>query len=225
MLQAGFILLAALLISSPSVNAVTLEDLSINGGQIIFEDKIFYGFHNVTQSGSLNVPLDQIFVDPVVGGTSGGEAEHGIRFSSSLWTLAGPGLTYDLSFDFHVLQAQNAPKITDNTLEISGGFVGTGRASISEGVIDHATSATLANKLVYFDSVGENLVDHEVFPGGPYVEIEISKDFAMSTGTDPNARVFVSHFDQTFSQVPEGGPSFAGLAALALITVLGRRRA
>jgi hypothetical protein len=53
-----------------------------------------------------------------------------------------------------------------------------------------------------------------------YAVINISKDFSMTTGADPLSQVFVSHFDQTFSQVPE--PSCVmllgfGLGGLALV--------
>lgn len=205
-----------------SASTVTLQDL-LDGGSIVNGDKEFFGFHNASQNGDLNVPYDKIFVDPILGGPGVVEDEYGIRFSSAFWTLTGPNSGYDLSFDFHVRQAAGLPLITDNTLEFTGDFVGDGRASIAEGVMDHASGATLQHKLVFFDKNGSVLLDHQVFPGGPYVELEISKDFAMSTGPAANSRVFVSHFDQTFSQrVPDGGPGVFG--ALSLVGMLWAAR-
>lgn len=216
---------AALAVASTSnALAVSLADLAA-GGSIISGDKEFFDFHNITQTGDLNVALADINVVPIIGGPSIPESEFGIRFQSAQWTLAGPGLQYDLGIDFHVRQVAGRAIIHDNTLEISGGFVGDGRAQVSEGVLDHATSATLANKYVYFDAQGENLTDHHTFPAstvppGGYTELEISKDFQMSTGAASDSRVFVSHFDQTFSQIPDGGSS-AALAFVALGSVLG----
>ncbi len=217
------LLLAALLgVSNAAATTVaTLQDL-VNGGQITVGDKVFYGFHNVTQVGDLTVPMNEIFVDPIVGGLGAPETEPGLRFSSSLWTLAGANLHYDLGFDFNVRTSDGVARITDNTLEFSGDFVSAGRAQVSEGVLDHGTGATLQHKLVFFDSAGSRLQDHEVFPGGPYTELEISKDFSMSTGAAADSRVFVSHIDQTFSQVPDGGPGWAGLAAFGAIALVGR---
>ncbi len=66
-----------------------------------------------------------------------------------------------------------------------------------------------------------------MFPGGPYRELEISKDFSMSTGNGQNDRVFVSHFDQTFSVIPEAKTSLSslGLAAMAGYCFIRRRAA
>lgn len=212
--------LAAIAAGNTVAAPVTLADLAA-GGTVTSGDKVFFDFHNITQNGDLNVPLDQIFVDPILGGPGAVEIEYGIRFTSAQWSLTGPGLSYDLGFDFHVRQSANQSLITDNTLEFTGGVFNGGTIRISEGVLDHVSRATLANKFVFADSSGSKLEDHQVFPGGPYRELEISKDFAMTTGQDGQSRAFVSHFDQTFSQkqVPEGG--VGATAALALAGLVG----
>ncbi len=211
---------AAISAGSAVAAPVTLAGL-VAGGTVTSGDKVFFEFHNVTQVGDINVPLDEIFVDPILGGPGAVEVEYGIRFSSALWSLTGPGLSYDIGIDFHVRQSARQALITDNTLEFTGGVFNGGTIRIAEGVIDHATRVTLANKFVFADSTGAKLEDHQVFPGGPYVELEISKDFAMTTGQDQQSRAFVSHFDQTFSQkqVPEGG--VGATAALALAGLVG----
>ena len=83
----------------------------------------------------------------------------------------------------------------------------------------------MANKYVFTDAFGSQLVDHDVFSGGPYSSLQIRKDFVMSSGSAQGARVFVSDFDQTFSSVPEASPGLAGvgLALLAGRQVLRRR--
>jgi hypothetical protein len=224
--RTSLLLAAALLCATRiAVQSATLEDLLVPGATIVSGDKVFSGFHNPTQVGDLSVPLNEIFVDPIVGGPGTPETEPGIRFSSALWTLTGPNLHYDLGIDFHVRTLSGAASISDNTLEFTGNWVGDGRAQVAEGVLDHLTGATVANKLVFFDKFGERLQDHEVYPGGPYVELEISKDFQMSTGVDPASRVFVSHFDQTFSQVPEGAPGFAAaFTVFGMLAWAGRAR-
>jgi hypothetical protein len=201
-------LMGLLLIGSFTLNGVptarasgvTLADL-LAGGSITFGDKIFYNFHNATTHGTLNVAYNQIFVDGVVGGQNNDEL--GIRFSSSAWLLTGANQSYDLGFDFSATRTDGLPLIHDVTLEMTGNVTGNGSTDIAEGVTNGADSSTLANLFTFISSSSQNLIDHEVFPQDVAVA-NISKDFAMSTGEDSNARVFVSHFDQTFSQtIPE----------------------
>ena len=211
-------------ISAAQAADTTLQDL-INGASIrVFDplnpgapnDLTFSNFHNVSTIGTLNVAYNQIFVVPVWDGPN----EPGIRFQSALWTLTGSGQTYDLSFEFTVSHTFLSPVLTDNTLSLTGGVLGSGIAQVSEGVINPLNSQTLANKYVFTDGFGDQLVDHDVFPGGPYSSIEIRKDFAMSTGVGQQGRVFVSDFDQTFSTVPEASP---GLVGIGLALVAGRQ--
>ena len=215
--------------------SVTLQDL-VNGATIRAHDPVkypgvcydltFYNFHNVTQNGDLNVPLNEIFVDVIWGGPGAVENEPGIRFSSALWSLDGSNLHYDLSLDFHVKQTGLEYCIVDNTLEFTGGIRGDARTQVAETVIDHDSRDSLAAKLVYITPNSLQLEDHTDFPGAPYRILEISKDFAMSTG--PNGGyVFVSHFDQSFSVVPEANTNLSaiGLASIAGIAYLRRRNA
>ena len=215
-------LLAGITCGDVFATPTTLADLAA-GGTLTSGDKVFFEFHNITQNGDLNVPLDQIFVDSILGGPGAVEDEFGIRFSSARWSLTGAGQSYDLGFDFHVRQSAGLRLITDNTLEFSGGVFNGGSIRISEGVLDHETRLTLANKFVFADSTGAKLEDHQVFPGGAYVVLELSKDFAMFTGQDPQSRAFVSHFDQTFSQQgPEGGVGSTAALAIAGLVLFAR---
>jgi hypothetical protein len=214
------LLLAALLSAASSAQAsLTLADL-LNGGSITFGDKVFYNFHNGTTSGTINVGFDQIFVDGVTGGPN--NDEFGLRFSSSFWTLQGANQFYDLGFDFSVTRVDGLPRIHDNTLSITGGAVGDGQAFIAEGVTDGANGDTLANKFVFITPTVSRLIDHKIFTHDAAV-VDIHKDFSMITGRDPNSLVFVSHFNQTFSQsVPE--PSSMALIGIGLIGVAGMAR-
>jgi hypothetical protein len=214
--------------------ATTLQDL-INGASIrVFDpvnhpgaqnDLTFSNFQNVSTIGTLSVPYNQIFVVPIWGGVGGLQVEPGLRFQSALWTLTGPGQTYDLSFEFTVSHTFLSPVLTDNTLSLTGATLGSGIAQVAEGVINPINTQTLANKYVFTDAIGNQLVDHDTFTGGPYSSVQIRKDFLMSTGAAQDARVFVSDFDQTFSTVPEASPGLAGigLALLAGRQILRRR--
>lgn len=222
-------------VSTTQAATTTLADLLVPGASIRVYDPVnhpglqndltFSNFQNLSQVGTLSVPLDQIFVVPIWGGVGGLQVEPGLRFQSALWTLTGAGQTYDLSFEFTVSHTFLSPVLTDNTLALTGAAIGSGIAQVVEGVINPLNSQTLANKYVYTDVLGDQLVDHDVFLGGPYGAVQVRKDFAMSTGSAEGSRVFVSDFDQTFSAVPEASPGLAGigLALLAGRQMLRRR--
>lgn len=227
---AGILMATTFLCVTPvkvCANDITLADLMEEGARIVSGDKVFFNFHTLVQVGELQVPANEIFVSPIIGGPGLQDTEYGIRFSSAMWTLTGEDQHYDFSVDFSVRQINGLRLITDNTLEITGGYVGSGRAEIAEGVVDPA-GLTLANKLVFFDQFGARLLDHQEFTGGPYDVVLISKDFTMSTGEGADSRVFVSHFDQTFSQVavPEATSSLLllGLGMLGCAVFRWRRQ-
>ena len=209
----GILVCGALLFLASNARSqpLTLADLSSPGASMTNGDKVFFNFQNISQVGDLTVPLSSIYVVPI---TVGGD--YGIQFQSSLWSLSGADQNYDLGFDFQVTTTSGQALITDNTLSVTGGIDYDGATHIAETVTD-PNNDSLANKLVYITPTSQNLVDNEVFPGGPYAVIDISKDFSMTTGDDPLSQVFVSHFDQTFSEVPEPSSAlFLGLGGLAL---------
>ncbi len=217
-------LLAAGAISAP---ALTLSDLVLNpNASVVAGNLRFFNFSNVFQTGDLNVSLDRIFVEPVPGSPGASLSDSGVRFSSPDWTLSGPGLFYDISLDFHVETVSGEALLTDNTLEFAGTVTGNAAAMIGETVLDGVSHTTVANHFVYMDGSLQVLEDHQAFPGGPSTELEISKDFYMFTGRDANAAVTVTHFDQNFSRVPEGGPGLAIIAGAvgAMCWAGGKRR-
>ena len=194
-----------------SSQLLTLADLATPGVSMTNGDKVFFNFQNISQVGDLTVPLSSIYVVPIIVG-----ADYGIQFQSSLWSLSGTGQNYDLGFTFQVMTADGQALIDDNSLLVTGAIDFDGATHIAETITDTSFNP-LASSLVYITSTGQSFVDHEVFPGGPYAVIDISKDFSMTTGADPLSQVFVSHFDQVFSQVPEPSSAlFLGLGGLAL---------
>ncbi len=145
------------------------------------------------------------------------EGDLGFQFQSAFWSLTGPLQSYDLGFDFEVKTTDGQPLIEDDTLEVTGGILYDGSTHIAEDISLPDEGGTVATSFVYINSTGAVTEDDTDFVGGPYSVIEVAKDFAMTTGSDPNSQVFVSHFDQTFSQVPEPSSAlFLGLGGLVL---------
>ena len=197
--------------SNAKSQTVTLAYLSTPGASFTNGDKVFFDFNNISQVGDLTVPLSQIYVVPY---TYNGE--YGIQFQSADWSLSGANQSYDLGFNFEVTTTSGQPLIEDNTLQVVGAVLNGGQTHVGEDVTD-LDENSLASNLVYINSSGQNLISHQVFPGGPYAVIDVEKDFSMVTGSDPDSQAFVSHFDQTFSEVPEPSSAlFLGLGGLAL---------
>ncbi len=203
---------ALLFMASNAMSAsVTLADLAA-GGSVTNGDKVFFDFSNISQVGDLTVPLSSIYVVPAED-----EGDLGFQFQSALWSLSGANQNYDLGFNFEVKTTDGQPLITDDTLEITGAQLLGGSSHIAEVISLPDEGGTVGSSLVYFNSGGAYTEDGTVLVGGPYSVIEVAKDFAMTTGNNPASQVFVSHFDQTFSQVPEPSSAlFLGLGGLAL---------
>ena len=225
-LQHGAVVLAAglLFASSSHVSAaITLADLLVPGASITSGNLVFDHFANANGVGDISVANNDIYVLQIQTG-----ADYGIRFQSAYWTLTGSNLNYDLAFEFRVHTLDNSALIEDNTLTIVGSNSGPGHSQIAENVLA-MDSTVLANELVFINQIGTGanvFTASETFTGYPPVaqsEVAVHKDFAMTTtDSNPTASIFVSHFDQTFSQVPELGS--ATLLGLGLAGLLGRRR-
>jgi len=218
---------AAMLLCSSTAQAASLTMAELlAGGTLINFDKIFFNFRNFTQDDTFLLVDPSDIVVSTITDTVLGEPEWGIRFEHN-WNLNGPNQHYDLGFDFNVAILPGFPfSITDNTLSIVGGGNGDFDAHVAEGVTDPANLNTLANKFVFISTQGTKLIDHQDFPYWVTV-LEIHKDFGISTGPGANSNVFVSHFDQTFSQdaVPEPGTwLLVGGAAPILVALVRRRR-
>jgi hypothetical protein len=215
----GLLVGGALFCLSSNVRAQTTLAALMDGGSLTNGDKVFSDFANLSQIGDLSVPLSDIAVVPIIV-----DGNLGIRFQSALWSLTGANLSYDLSVDFQVSTTDGSALITADTLALTGGTVGTDLTAthIAEGATD-VLNNSLANNYVYINSSGQLLSDTESLLGAPFAVVDISKDFAMQTGNDSSDQVFVSHFDQTFTQVvPE--PASAMVLGLGGLVLLGYRR-
>lgn len=222
----GLLVLGVMFSGTASSRAASVAlDQLLAGGTIQSGDKLFYGFTNFLEV--TNLPTGpagaaSIIVQTITGSMPG---EYGISFIHT-WSLIGPNLAYDLKIDFSVKIVLPIPPdlpppgplgIKDATLNVTGHTAGDGVIRLAENInIDDLTNTPLASLFVQIDKNNNKFIDHVEFPTVPFpTAIEISKDFAMWTGTTAGDETFVSHFDQVFSQtVPEPG-------ALAILGVLG----
>jgi hypothetical protein len=210
----------ALTLSIHAAPPTTLADLQA-GGTITSGDLTFSDFANISQVGDLAVPLSDIYVLAIIN-----NGNYGIRFQSADWSLSGASLNYDLAFNFDVTTTDGS-LITGNALQVTGGYTGAGQSQIAE-TINSPSEVTLANEYVYLNQ-GYTGVDHTydsaTFTG--QTSLLVNKDFSMTTGPDPLAGIFVSHFDQTFSTAAVPEPTtlaLAGLGGLGMFWQLRRRK-
>jgi hypothetical protein len=202
---------ALLFAASNAFSQSTLADLLVPGASITVGDFVFYNFNGVSQVGDLTVPLSDVYVVP----TTDAFGNTGIQFQSALWSLGGADQNYDMGVNFLVKTVDGQPVIDDDVLAMTGGVLYDGATHVAETVSD-VEDNTLATLLVYVNPVGQHVEDDSVF-GSSYDVIQVTKDFSMNTGSDALSQVFVSHFDQTFSVVPEPSSAlFLGLGGLAL---------
>jgi hypothetical protein len=212
---------ALLFAASNALSQETLADLSVPGATLTvptpYGGLVFSDFSSISQVGDLSVPLDSIYVVPTID-----DGNYGIQFQSAFWSLGGANQNYDLGFNFQVATVNGQAIIEDDTLAVTGGILFDGATHVAE-TVSTLDDTSLSSLLVYINSSGQSLENDATFTGGgAYDVIKITKDFSMTTGSDPLSQVFVSHFVQTFSVVPE--PSTLALAGLSGLGMLLFRR-
>ncbi|MGB2997606.1 MAG: PEP-CTERM sorting domain-containing protein [Phycisphaerae bacterium] len=196
---------------------VTLADLLPGGTMtsIIVEDKEFYdfgGYSSVATGGASPVDPATIFVSPDLFGE-----EIGLQFQSASFS-ASSLQSQDTLFDFYVVT--HGMLINDNTLRMTGAASGTGRVTVIETVRTVDDLDTLASKIVQAGAGELNLTHHMVFPY-PVLAVHVSKDIGLTGGTQGFASV--SHFSQTFSQIPEPA-TFVLMGLGVVVSLVARRR-
>lgn len=207
----GAVTAAGLVFSASSaLSQVTLEQLrdgsvtSVTSGDLVFS-----GFTDISGVG-LAVDYGNIYVVPVSGG---------IEFQSADWSLNGVDLSYDLSLQFNVATTDGS-SLAGIASQITGDNVGAGYASMTEGLTSGST--TLGTLGVYINTGGGNLIDSTDF--SPVDTLTVNKDFSMTTDPDVGGFIAVSHFDQTFTTVPEPSSIALAVSGMAGLGLILRRR-
>jgi hypothetical protein len=162
-------------------------------------DKLFYNFnYSGTQVGGLT-PVDATQVNVV--GDSSNPDEPGLIFSSTFWTVSSPGgshgiLDLDSSIAFTVQTIDNSARITDASLDFTGGFTvtGTAGADIAERVSPNGVPPA---KSFHVDSTGP--LSTTVF-FDPVSVVTVSKDLVVIIPADSAGTATITSFREGFSE-------------------------
>lgn len=209
------------------VGPITLDRLLAGGdlaGGCIIEDKLFdnFSYSVASQGGGATVPAASgITVTPLVT-----PLNPGLQFTA-LWA-AGPGAFADSTLGYAVSVQEGGNAITDASLLMAGGHVGTGIAAIDEVLCvgDTFTGGCANGVLVTLNTlssaVGVFSFDSESF--GPVTVVDVVKDIGVVGGVDGVATV--STFQQRYSEeaIPEPLTFLLTGGGLLVLGVLRRRR-
>ena len=234
-LAMGFFVVATMVVgigltpATSSAILVTLQDLE-NGQTLVVNDKLFDQWDvTVTTTGTGTGPLDKIEVtllgdDPLNPGLKFTNMKAFDPLGLGLGVFPGPG-SVTMDIHFRVSTLSGAALIKDNSLLINGFvFDSNPPASITiEETIQDATGNELGTKLAFANN-NSTLGDASLFDEAnfaPQSEIFVWKQIFID-GLGTNDGVFLTMFEQRFSQVPE--PTSLILASLGLLGIGWRRR-
>jgi hypothetical protein len=182
----------------------------MSGFSCTIDDKTFANFSLVSNATgtALAIPATGITVVPVISGN-----EEGFQFDAA-WT-AGSNSTSDSTIGFSVANSSGAATIEDASLvQSSGGFTGTGSATVSEGLsLTQPPCSKPFTNLFTVDTSGTTVLgDQTMFT--PTGLVTACKDLTVAGGTSGTASLSV--IEDTFSQVvPE--PSTLILFGIGLV--------
>jgi hypothetical protein len=198
---------------APCVVGTVASYLALGAGGCTIGDKLFNDFSfTASQGGGAVAPgAAGITVTPVLG------TEIGLQFNS-LWA-AGSGAFVDTTIDFDVAVIGGGAMLIDDasTVQSSGGFTGTGAATVSEGLCGPTPcSITTMNTFTINTAGTTKLSDHIVFTSRG--SVHAVKDIGVSGGVSGSGTL--SQVVDTFSQVVPEPTSILLLGSVTI--VLGR---
>jgi hypothetical protein len=178
----------------------TLAEYDASGFSCTLGDLTFSDFSYIgIADGGAGVPSDAgVAVTPVPAGSgpTGFTSDSGLLFTAA-W-LASSGQTVDSSITYDVTTT-NTGGITDLALDIVGGALGTGTASVAEAAAFPPAPPTESLDTVF--STGFNSPSDEVtFP--PESSVSLTKDIALVGGSAGTA-----HISDVYNLFSEGVPS------------------
>ena len=200
-----------------SQTQVSLESLLSPGTTFTSGDLLFSDF-TASQVGNVSVDLNSVFVVQETGG---------ILFQSGNWSFGGAGVSYDLALGFDVTTIDGTVlNGLSSTITGNAGGDTTGGHSVLTETAQTASAATLGTMSVYvnYPVTGITLLNNSM-TFDPQPVLVINKDFSMTTDAgDAAAQISVSHFDQTFTTVPEPSSlAFGIIGGLGMLLVFRRK--
>jgi PEP-CTERM motif len=202
-----------------SLPAATLDSLIASGGTITSGDKIFSNFSYQVTGSDMPTTANINVLPVIVAGN------FGLTFQGLFHANPGNGVSTAL-IAYTVSVTGGAPIITDVHLDgdpqVNGG---DGHASITGTVNETVNHTVVATPLLsIFENVTSGLQTFRYndlrFTNGLFSSLDI-QNLISASANGVNTIAQITHFEQTFSQVPE--PSTVGLILVGL-GLLARRR-
>lgn len=204
-------------------NYVGVGALQVNGnGGCTIGVKLFSNFtiSSTAIGGALIVPAASINVQPV------SIPEEGFIFTLPLG--AGANQANDVTLSYNAKAPVGNP-FTDATLAQTGGFTGTGNATIKDTlclggfILGGCVGGTSLTLQTFQNSVGSQPIQHVVF-ATPVLTVDVSKDiFVTSNGAGGTASISVATNTLSQTGVPEPVTLLLMGSGLLALGVIGRR--
>jgi hypothetical protein len=223
-LLAAFTLMAVSAFGASCPATATVQDyIDFGSSGCSIGDKTFSSFTFSGSASGTSTPLiaSNVSVVPITNGGASGD-EIGLGFNS-LW-VANSNSFSDTVIQFTVTVIGGGPQLISDAsiVQSSGGFTGTGAATVSEGICGPVPCLTEVSAYTVNTQGTTKLSDHVVFT--PTGTIRAVKDIGVAGGT--NGTATLSYVEDTFSQtsVPEPASIVLLGSVITGLCMLARRR-
>ncbi len=207
--------------ATPSTYDVYLSTVN-NAGGCTIGPKLFsnFAFSNVNSGGAVPVPATSVGVQPV------SVPEEGFVFTLPL--SAGINQAADVTLSYNA----SAPRglfFSDATLTQTGGFTGTGNATIKDTlclnglILGGCVGGTSLTLQTFNNSLGSQPIQHVVF-ATPVSSVDVSKDILAASNGQGTATISVASNTLSQPNVPEPVSLLLMGSGLLAVGVIGRRK-